>query len=119
MSDELAREILSRLDISADTLGGWGTQALEQYCQVQAMYNTVLAIVLGVLTVIVLAISARCVIKCITDEESDWFESRLLVAAFGSFLSFVFLILFVTVLIPAIQWAQYPDGMIMQILLRG
>ena len=110
MSEELAREILSRLDIAAENIGEWGTTALTQYCGAQAMFNIVLAVALGIFALVCVVIFVLCIIVANRDKNGGYFDG----AIFGAFIGLIALAAFVVTLTNAIQWSLYPDGMIMQ-----
>lgn len=118
MNEELAREILSRLDIAAENIGEWGTTALTQYCGAQATFHIVLAVALGIFTIGCLALCVFCIVITYRDEQGDYFEAELLGAIFGGLIGLIVLVGFVIALTHAIQWNLYPDGMIMQRLLE-
>ena len=118
MSEELAREILSRLDIAAENIGEWGTTALTQYCGAQVVFHIVLAVALGIFALMCVAICVLCIIVMGRDKDGDYFDTELLGAMFGALIGLIALVAFVIALTHAIQWSLYPDGMIMQKLLE-
>ena len=118
MSEELAREIFSRLDIAAENIGEWGTTALTQYCGAQAMFHIVLAVALGIFALVCVAICVLRIIVMNRDEDGDYFDTEFLGTIFGALIGLIALAAFVVTLTHAIQWSLYPDGMIMQKLLE-
>ena len=120
MSEQLSQAVSDLLNGAANGIGdiaGWvQTDALPQYCAVQSVNHAIWAGI-AIAAIVAAAFLARFAMKVLVE---DSFTNGEDVIMFYFLFGFIFVVLagfFAVNLVPAVNWAVNPDGMVLKTLL--
>ena len=120
MSEQLSQAVSDLLNGAMQGVGdiaGWvQTDALPQYCMVQSVNHAVFAVIALIAVVLIVCLSKWGFKVIVEDQFSDENDIAILLVLSG-FVILVLIAVFAVNLVPAVNWAVNPDGMVLKALL--